>query len=155
MWLVVYLETAETRKVCKVSFPASLELLYSFPSKVLLASASITHGSHHILLFLTPCRNRRPIRPFLKSIPSVRTSLQRKQPGPSTLRYQSLSASVQHLASSRRAGSSSGSPGIAVPDSQDRHSLFRVVAPNTLSSLPASSRALANPVRFGLDVLLH
>lgn len=84
MWLVVYLETSETRKVCKVSFPASLEFLYSFPFEVPLASVSISRGSHHILLFLTPCSNRRAIRPFLKSIPTVRTSLQRKQPGPST-----------------------------------------------------------------------
>lgn len=82
MWLVVYLETEQTRKVCKIAFPASLELLCSFSFKVPLASASVTHGSHHILLFLTPCSNKRTICLSLKSVPSVRTSLQRKQPGP-------------------------------------------------------------------------
>lgn len=146
MWLVVCLETAETRNVCKVSFPASLELLYSFPFKVSLASVSVTHGSHHILLFLSPCSNKRAIHSFLKSIPSVRTSLQRKQPGPSTLHYQNLSASVQRLASSHCVGSFSGSTDTVVPSSKDGHSLFRVVAPNTLNSLPASSHALVNPV---------
>lgn len=80
MWLVVYLETAGTRKVCKVSPPASLEL--PSPLESPLASASVTHGSHHILLFLTPCSNKRTICLSLKSVPSVRTSLQRKQPGP-------------------------------------------------------------------------
>lgn len=54
----------------------------SFPLRVPLASASVTHGSHHILLFLTPCSNKRTICLSLKSVPSVRTSLQRKQPGP-------------------------------------------------------------------------
>lgn len=111
-WQVFCLETAGTRKVCKVSFPVILELLYSFPCKVPLASTFVTHGWHHILLFLTPCSNRSAIHPFLKSIPSVR-SLQRKHSEPSTLHYQF--ASVQHLASSC-VGSSSGSPAIVVPD---------------------------------------
>lgn len=155
MWLVVCLETAETRKVCKVSFPASLQLPYSFPFKVPLASASITRGSHHILLFLTPCSNKRAIRPFLKSILRVRTSLRRRQPGPSNSRYQNLPASLQHVAPHGCASSSSRSPNAAVPHSQDPHSLFRVVAANTLNSLPTSSHALANPVQFVLDLLLH
>lgn len=138
-------------------FDSLLAWSFSTPSpyKTPLAGVSITRGSHRILLFLTPCSDKRAICPFLKSIWSGRTSLQRKQPGPSSLGYQSSSASVQHLAPSRCAGSSSGSPDAVVPYSQDRHSSFRVVALNTLNSLPASSHALANPLQFVLDVLLH
>jgi len=118
-------------RVCKAPFPASLELLYSFPFKAPLASGSATHSAHRILLLVTPCRNKRATRLFRNATPSVRTSLQRQQPGPSALHYQSFSASLQRLASSSRgAGSSFGSPDTAVADSRDRHSLFRVVAPN-------------------------
>lgn len=93
------------------------------------------HGPHHIILFLTPCSNKGAICPLIKPIQALRTSLKRKQAGPSASDFPELVC--QHAAFGiQPLCYTSGSPDTGLSYSPGHFSSFRLVAPNTLFLTP-------------------